>query len=528
MFARDVKSQGERRHETLFAVGAVLLVLGFILFVFVVAPNDRDYYCETEGDRPKSLPFFRPIESKEFGTPAGSPYGRIGTYDDEWSNHPFIKGITNLLCDQDAEFEGVVESRRVSNLFWLFGQFVSNSIGSQVSMEDKPRVFGQPGQFVGVRPSEFVLDKHGREQQINILSPYLDGSMIYGHTNAISESLRGSAGKLVTVNSPIHGNQMLPVNMDTDRFFSGDLRVNENVLLTAMHTLWHREHNYWAEKLKEDNPNWTSQHIFDTAKQIVIGEIQAITYREWLPLLLGTRDLYGREPCRRSELKARTFNEFATAVFRLGHTMVTDDFEARDTITGDVDFQKSLTLLEAFDQNSVGGSIWENDIDVYLYGASLQESNRLDNRVIDALRGGLFDLAGFDLARGRNHKLASYQRLYQQVTGKDFSSYSQLTRSHGMQGAFSEAYGDPCCTPVDLWVAIVSEDKYGSSMLGKVGSHVVAEQFATFRDSDPYFYLWDEATVPYRAQIHNTRMSDVIRRNTHISWEDLGPNVFVL
>lgn len=518
----------ERKHELLISVGAFAVVVIFVLLIFAAATNDHEYGCETEADRAHSLPYFRPIESKDFGTPARSPYGRIGPYNDEWRTHPFIKGITNLLCDQDTVFEGVVPAKRVSNLFWVFGQFISHSFALQNSLNGEPAVFGQTGVFAGVRPSEFVLDKQGRQQQVNLMAPYLDGSVVYGHVHSITESLRAPHGKLRVSNSPHHEGPLLPVNSTTDRFFAGDVRVNENVLLTAMHTLWHREHNHWAEKLKEENPHWTSQHVFDTARLIVIGEIQAITYREWLPLLLNSRDLDGREPCRRSSLEAVTFNEFATAAFRLGHTLVTETLEARDIITGNLDISKSLTLVQAFEQVSVGGSLWLHDIDFYLYGASLQQANNLDSKVIDELRGGMFDLVGFNLARGRNHKLASYQQLYELVTGREFSSYSQISRSRDLQEAFYDAYGDPCCTQIDPWVAIVAEDKYAGSMLGRVGSHIVAEQFDLFRNADPYFYLWDEASVPYRAQIHNTRLSDVIRRNTRISWEDLGPNVFVL
>ena len=227
-------------------------------------------------------------------------------------------------------------------------------------------------------------------------------------------------------------------------------------------------------------------------------------------------------------MKSEMGNEFATAAFRMGHSMVTETLEARDLITGDVDPERTLTLLEAFDQVSVNGTIWKHGIDIYLYGASLQEANQLDNRVVDALRGTIFDLAAMNIARGRDHHLASFQQLYEMVTGREFVDYDQLTRSQELREAFYQIYDDPLENPIDPWIGIVSEDQYGHSMLGRVGSYIVAEQFALMRNADPYFYLWDEACLPYRAQIHNTRLSDVIRRNTRISWGDLGPNVFVL
>lgn len=519
----------EKRQEGLIAAGALAFIVGVCLLIFFVTPNDHDAYCESEADRPHSLPYFRPIESRSFGgTPAGSTFTRLGPYNDDWITTPHPKEISAGICDDDIPFNDVPQHRRVTNMVWAWGQFFVHGLDSTVDLSDQPRVFVRPGEFIGIRPSQFRLDDRGRKQQINLLAPYIDASVVYGHTSQIESTIRTSGGKVRMSSSPHHDELMLPINATTNNFFSGDFRTNENVLLSSIHTIWNREHNYWARKLKEENPHWTSQHVYNMARTIVIGEMQAIHYREWLPSVLGTRDLFGREPCRRSDLKATIFNEFATAAFRLGHTLVTETLEARDMITGEVDPLKSLTLFAAFDQTSVGGSIWNHGVDTYVYGAILQEANQLDSKITNALRESIFDLPAMNIARGRNHRIASYQQLYKMVTGTDFVSYSQLSSSPDVQNAFQEIYGDARDSQIDPWVAIISEDNTQESMLGRVGSWIIAEQFARLRDADPYFYLWDEAALPYRAQIHNTRFSDVIRRTTRISWGDLPPNVFVI
>lgn len=56
-----------------------------------------------------------------------------------------------------------------------------------------------------------------------------------------------------------------------------------------MHTIWHREHNRIANKLAELNPNWSDETLYQEARRIVIAEIQHITYKEWLPILLGKK-----------------------------------------------------------------------------------------------------------------------------------------------------------------------------------------------------------------------------------------------
>jgi hypothetical protein len=62
-------------------------------------------------------------------------------------------------------------------------------------------------------------------------------------------------------------------------FKAGDVRANENIGLATLHTLFLREHNRLARGLEKINAHWTDEILFQTARKILIAELQHVFKR---------------------------------------------------------------------------------------------------------------------------------------------------------------------------------------------------------------------------------------------------------
>jgi len=99
---------------------------------------------------------------------------------------------------------------------------------------------------------------------------------------------------------------------DAELFLAGDVRANENVELSAIQALFVREHNQIAAAIAAANHSLSDEQIFQMTRRIVAGELQVITYNEFLPALLGSNSLRpysGYDP----NVNAGIANEFSTA-----------------------------------------------------------------------------------------------------------------------------------------------------------------------------------------------------------------------
>ena len=142
------------------------------------------------------------------------------------------------------------------------------------------------------------------------------------------------ANKLRTFNNgklKIGNDGLLPV-IETnkgDGFLAGDNRASENPLLSSLQTLWVREHNRICDEISDKNDGFSDEKIYQKARNKVMGLLQHITYDEFLPALLG-EDSLTKYKGYNNQVNPGIFNEFSTAAYRFGHSMISDTIARRD------------------------------------------------------------------------------------------------------------------------------------------------------------------------------------------------------
>ena len=95
-----------------------------------------------------------------------------------------------------------------------------------------------------------MKENNGERVYENEITSWIDGSQVYGSTLAVAKKLRTfKDGKLKSS----AGGKFLPE--ENGLFLAGDERVNENIFLTSMHTLFMKEHNRKCDQILRDNPN---------------------------------------------------------------------------------------------------------------------------------------------------------------------------------------------------------------------------------------------------------------------------------
>lgn len=193
---------------------------------------------------------------------------------------------------------------------------------------------------LGIRCLEFLRSAPAQRsdcllswrEQVNQVTSFLDASPIYSSNTHKAEKTRAwSKGMLLFGRSSSQDDICSIGALSSECIHSGDTRNGEQPGLLALHYTWVLEHNRIASELSEINRHWSDEKIYQETRRIIGAMVQHITYREFLPLILG------REVCNLFDLvlepagyyqkydirvNPTISNEFAAAAFRFGHSLI--------------------------------------------------------------------------------------------------------------------------------------------------------------------------------------------------------------
>lgn len=212
-------------------------------------------------------------------------------------------------------------------------------------------------------------------------------------------------------------------------FIVGDGRGNENIGLTAVHHVFHAEHNRVVEQMKDEilaggdlaflnewlltpvteipsdtsSLLWNGERLFQAGRFSTEMVYQHLVFEEFARTVAPDIDpfLFSNSV----EISGDIVAEFAHVVYRFGHSMLN---ETVDRISADGQTSSDIGLIEAFlnpleyvasgaDSGIAAGAI--------IRGMSRQVGNEIDEHLTEALRNNLvglpLDLGALNIARAR-------------------------------------------------------------------------------------------------------------------------------
>ncbi|XP_024892800.1 dual oxidase 2-like [Temnothorax curvispinosus] len=404
-------------------------------------------------------------------------------------------------------------------------------------------------------------------QQLNEITPFLDGGLIYGTSKAWSDVLRTSTGGILQEDGqlassdfplypdyntvrlpmanpppPIHHHQYVSRHYteSVTRYFKlGNPRGNENPFLLTFGIIWFRWHNFVASHIKRLNPKWSSDKVYNEARKWVIAVQQHIVVNEWLPSWLDDRlpAYEGYNP----NIDPQIDQFFQSAAFRFGHTLVPPGVYLRN-------YGRNNCSLEShpirtcnnywMSQNSLHANLTRIkdviDVEKLLMGMAIQLCEEEDHKIVEDLRGSLFgplefsrrDLMALNIQRGRDHGVPDYnsaRRAYGLAEVKNVSHFNRVnvTIREEFLRLYNNSFDD-----VDVWVGGILETGDGP---GELFQRIIRDQFQRIRDGDRFWYnntanrLFTDKEVERLEQLS---FYDVLMCTTKMDWNDIPKNPF--
>ena len=250
-----------------------------------------------------------------------------------------------------------------------------------------------------------------------------------------------------------------------DHYIAGDGRVNENVALTAIHHVFHEEHNFQIQNVintintqdaaaspathdelhrwqintgtTDANGNfinsadgsiaWDQDKMFNAAKLIVEMEYQHAAVDQYARTITPhIQEFVGYS----SGVNPTVSLEFSQSAFRFGHSTIRETIDVIDPSHGLTGKIMSFALEQAFLNPALFAQTGPGGIAL---GMSHQQMNEVDEFITPALNQGLLglplDLAAMNIARGRDLGIPTLNEFRGQVGLTKYVSWDDFQRN---------------------------------------------------------------------------------------------------
>jgi len=480
----------------------------------------------------------------QYGDGVSSPNG---------ADRPNARLVSNSLFKQS---ESILDGHNLTDYMWVFGQFVEHDI-SYVPKGTESAAIEVPACDPIFDPtctgaSQILMNRslpsvgtgtspENPRHYANHISGYLDGSAIYGSDEARANWLRTfsdgklkmSQGELLpfnTVTGELNGatDRSAPLmdisNPNQTRYFvAGDVRANENMMLTTLHTLFIREHNRKCDEIKLRSPELSDEQIYQKARKMIGGYIQKIVYHEWLPSMGVELDEYSGY---KQDVNVNVSNVFSSSAYRFCYTLLNSHLLLMKD-----DCNKSGQDLNVTSSYFNHELLITGGIESLVKGMSAQVQQKLDAKVVDEVRnikvspGIGIDHAAMNINLGRERGLPDYNTVRSMLGLGKVKTFDEVSDNPEDVRILEELYGT--ADNLDPWVGMLIERHLPGAMFGETIMAIIKEQFIALRDGDRFYFEIDpELSEEEKDEIRAMRMGDLIERNTPL--QSMQENVFFM
>lgn len=228
-------------------------------------------------------------------------------------------------------------------------------------------------------------------------------------------------------------------------FVTGDGRGNENIALTAVHTVFHAEHNrlqanidtlihapeigltpdeHLAWETTDPASGWDyGERLFQAARFVTEMQYQHLVFEEFARKMVPSINPFIADGINfQSDTNPAIFAEFAHQAYRLGHSMLTETIarSAPDGTKYDIPLLDGFLNPLEFNRGPGGTPLTAAQAAGAIFqGGTRQVGNEIDEFVTEAVRNRLvglpLDLAVLNIARGRSEGVAPLNEVRRQL-----------------------------------------------------------------------------------------------------------------